>query len=131
MLFLGGDAWQSPGGPPGGPGHGNPYGYLEAQRKRRRRVIIGLSAGTAVAVAAIVIIATTLGGSSSTQVADQSPAAPASLPGRLGAVGLAVRFPVTDGDRYRVAAHRRPGGAVVRATARPLAGRVMPAVDRQ
>jgi hypothetical protein len=57
VLFLGGDAWQVP----GGPAQGNPYGYMEAQRRRRRRVIIGLSAGTAVAVAAIVIIATSLG----------------------------------------------------------------------
>jgi hypothetical protein len=79
VLFLGGDAWQVPGGPggPGGPAQGNAYGYLEAQR-RRRRVIIGLTAGTAVAVAAIVIIATTLSGSPSTPVADQSPAAPAT-----------------------------------------------------
>ena len=79
VLFLGGDAWQVPGAPggPGGSAQGNAYGYLEAQRRRRRRrVIIGLTAGTAVAVAAIVIIATTLSGSPSTPVADQSPAAP-------------------------------------------------------
>jgi hypothetical protein len=74
VLFLGGDAWQVP----GGPGQGNPYGYLDAQRRRRRRVIIGLSAGTVVAVAAIAIIATTLSSSPSTPVADQTPAAPAS-----------------------------------------------------
>jgi hypothetical protein len=71
VLFLGGDAWQAPGGPP----QGNPYGYAEAQRRRRRRVVIGLSAGTAVAVAAIVIIATTLSSSPTTPVADQSTAA--------------------------------------------------------
>src|SRR6202035_4888508 len=34
VLFLGGDAWQVPGG---GPAPGNPYGYAEAQRRRRRR----------------------------------------------------------------------------------------------
>ncbi|MGH3246398.1 MAG: hypothetical protein ACRDOI_09330, partial [Trebonia sp.] len=73
VLFLGGDAWQAPGGP-GGPMQGNPYGYLETQRLRRRRVIIGLTAGTVVAVAAIAIIATTLSGSPSTPVADQSTA---------------------------------------------------------
>ncbi|MGH3211769.1 MAG: DUF2510 domain-containing protein, partial [Trebonia sp.] len=61
VLFLGGDAWQVP----GGPGQGNPYGYMEAQRRRRRRVIIGLSAGTAVAIGAIVIIATSLSSSPS------------------------------------------------------------------
>jgi hypothetical protein len=76
VLFLGGDAWQAP----GGPAQGNPYGYVEAQRRRRRRVIIGLSAGTAVAVAAIVIIATSLSGSPSTPVADQTTAAPPPSP---------------------------------------------------
>jgi Protein of unknown function (DUF2510) len=76
VLFLGGDAWQVP----GGPAQGNPYGYLEAQRRRRRRVIIGLTAGTAVAVAAIVIIATSLSGSPSTPVADQTTAAPPPSP---------------------------------------------------
>jgi hypothetical protein len=76
VLFLGGDAWQVP----GGPGQGNPYGYAEAQRRRRRRVIIGLTAGTAVAVAAIAIIATTLSSSPSTPVADQATAAPPASP---------------------------------------------------
>ena len=76
VLFLGGDAWQVPGGPP----QGNPYGYLEAQRRRRRRVIIGLTGGTAIAVAAIVIIATSLSGSPSTPVADQTTAAPPPSP---------------------------------------------------
>jgi hypothetical protein len=51
---------------------------MEAQRRRRRRVIIGLTAGTAVAVAAIVIIATSLGNSPSAPVANQVPAAPPS-----------------------------------------------------
>jgi hypothetical protein len=74
VLFLGGDAWQVP----GGPAQGNPYGYQEAQRQRRRRVIIGLSAGTAVAVAAIVIIATSLGNSPSAPVANEASAAPPS-----------------------------------------------------
>jgi hypothetical protein len=76
VLFLGGDAWQVP----GGPAQGNPYGYMEAQRRRRRRVVIGLTAGTAVAVAVIVIIATSLSGSPSTPVADQTTAAPPPSP---------------------------------------------------
>jgi len=54
----------------------NPYGYAEAQRRRRRRVIFGLTAGTVVAVAAIAIIATSLSSSPTTPVADQSTAAP-------------------------------------------------------
>ena len=74
VLFLGGDAWQAPGGPV----QGNPYGYMEA-RRRRRRVIIGLSAGTAVAITAIVIIATSLS-SSPSPVADQTTAAPVPSP---------------------------------------------------
>ena len=82
VLFLGGDAWQVPGGPggPGGPMQGNPYGYAEAQRRRRRRVIIGVGAGTMVAVAAIAIIATTLGGSPTAPLADQTTAASPPAP---------------------------------------------------
>ena len=83
VLFLGGDAWQVPGAAPGGPGgpmQGNPYGYLDAQRRRRRRVIIGLSAGSVVAVAAIAIAATSLGSSPTTPLADQTTAAPAASP---------------------------------------------------
>jgi len=76
VLFLGGDAWQVPGGGM----QGNPYGYMEAQRRRRRWVIIGLTGGAAVAVAAIVIIATSLSGSPSTPVADQTTAAPPPAP---------------------------------------------------
>jgi len=75
VLFLGGDAWQVPGGPgaPGGPGVANRYGYQEAQRRRRRMWLMGgLAAGTAVAVAVIVVIATSLGGSHGTGTADQA-----------------------------------------------------------
>ena len=77
VLFLGDDAWQVPGGP--GPG-GNPYGYLEAQQRRRRNVIIGLTGGGVVAVAAIVLITMALSsGSPSTPVANQTTVAtPAS-----------------------------------------------------
>jgi hypothetical protein len=73
VLFLDGDPWQVPGGPP----QGNRYGYLEAQRRRRRWLIGGLTAGTAVAVAVIAVIATTLGGSPASTAADQTPATPA------------------------------------------------------
>jgi hypothetical protein len=76
VLFLGGDAWQVPGSPM----QGNPYGYMEAQRRRRRWVIGGVGAGVAVAIAAIALIATSMGGSPSTPVADQTTAAAPSSP---------------------------------------------------
>jgi hypothetical protein len=71
VLFLGGDAWQVPGGPDG---QGNLYGYQEAQRRRRKLWLIGgISAGTAVAIAIIVIVANSMGGSpSSDTAADQT-----------------------------------------------------------
>jgi hypothetical protein len=85
VLFLGGDAWQVPGGPgqggppAGGPGQGNPYGYQQAQR-RRRWLMGGLAAGTAAAIAAIAVIVASLGGSSSSNDADQSATKPPSTP---------------------------------------------------
>jgi hypothetical protein len=84
VLFLGGDAWQVPGGPGqggpalgGGPGQGNRYGYQQAQR-RRRWMMGGLAAGTAAAVAVIAIIVASLGSSPSSTDADQAPTKPAS-----------------------------------------------------
>jgi hypothetical protein len=74
VMFLGDDAWQTPGGPagPGGPGQSNPYGYQAAQRRRRMWLIGGLSAGTAVAIAVIVVVATSMGGSPNATAADQT-----------------------------------------------------------
>ena len=71
VLFLGGDAWQVPGGPDG-QAAANRYGYQEAQRRRRLWLIGGLTAGTAVAIAVIVLIANSMGGSPSTTAADQT-----------------------------------------------------------
>jgi hypothetical protein len=71
VLFLGGDAWQVPGGPDG-QAPANRYGYQEAQRRRRLWLIGGLTAGTAVAIAVIVIVANSMGGSPSTTAADQT-----------------------------------------------------------
>jgi len=86
VLFLGGDAWQAPGGP-GGPGGPNPFGYQEAQQRRRLWLIGGIAAGTVVAIAIIVVVATSMGGSSGATAADQtrvttppSPTATASAP---------------------------------------------------
>ena len=75
VMFLGGDAWQVPGGPPAGPagpGQPNLYGYQEAQRRRRLWLIGGLSAGTAIAIAIIVVVATSMGGSPNATAADQT-----------------------------------------------------------
>ncbi len=81
VLFLGGDAWQMPGGPggPGGPAQPNRYGYQEAQRRRRFWLAGGLAAGTAVAVAIIVVVATSSnspGGTTADQVRVSSPPSP-------------------------------------------------------
>jgi hypothetical protein len=86
VLFLGDDAWQMPGGPDGA-AQANPYGYQEAQRRRRMWLIGGIGAGTAVAVAVIVVVASSMGGSSGATAADQtrvttppSPTASAAAP---------------------------------------------------
>ncbi|HEX9039512.1 MAG TPA: DUF2510 domain-containing protein [Trebonia sp.] len=74
VMFGGGEQpWLVP-GIPGGPGQGNPYGYLQAQRQRRRMVIGGVTAGTVVAVAAIAVILTHLVGSPASPAAVQTPA---------------------------------------------------------
>jgi hypothetical protein len=88
VLYGGGNPWQTPGAPvgpggppgPGGPMQGNPYGYQEAQRRRRRRLIGGLTAGTVAAIAAIAIIVANLGNSPTTPAADQSPTTPPPSP---------------------------------------------------
>jgi hypothetical protein len=79
VLFLGGDAWQVPGGP-GGPAAPNRYGYQQAQRRRRMWLIGGLIAGTAVAIVIIVVVATSLGGSSTPTTADQAVATTLASP---------------------------------------------------
>ena len=79
VLFLGGDAWQVPGGP-GGPGAPNRYGYQQAQQRRRLWLIGGLVAGTAIAIAIIVVVATSLGGSHGANTADQAATTPPAAP---------------------------------------------------
>jgi hypothetical protein len=78
VLFLGGDAWQVPGGP-GGPAQPNLYGYQQAQRRRRLWLMGGLAAGTAVAIAIIVVVATSSsspGGTTADQIRVSSPPSP-------------------------------------------------------
>jgi hypothetical protein len=88
VMYYGSEPWQVPGGAAGpgglvpglpgmqggGPGQGNRYGYLQAQRRRRMMVIGGISAGTVVAVAMIVVIGTHLGRSPGGTAANQVPA---------------------------------------------------------
>ena len=99
VLFLGDDAWQMPGGPDGA-GQANPYGYQEAQRRRRMWLIGGIGAGTAVAVAVIVVVASSMGGSSGATAADQtrvttppSPTTPATAPAAAPASPTAAASP--------------------------------------
>ena len=99
VLFLGDDAWPMPGGPDGA-AQANPYGYQEAQRRRRMWLIGGIGAGTAVAVAIIVVVASSMGGSSGATAADQtrvttppSPTTPATAPAAAPASPTAAASP--------------------------------------
>jgi len=81
VMFGGGGGeqpWQLPGmggpGLPGGPGQGNPYGYLQAQRRRRLLVFGGVTAGGVAAIAMIAIVMSQLGSHAASTTADQAPA---------------------------------------------------------
>jgi len=58
VLFLGDDAWSTPGAPD--PGTGSRYGYLRAQRQRRMWLMGGLAGGTAVALGLIALVVSNL-----------------------------------------------------------------------
>jgi hypothetical protein len=77
VMFNGGGGeqpWQLPGmGGPGGPGQGNPYGYLQAQRRRRLLVFGGVTAGVVAAIVMISVVLSQLG-SHAANTADQTPA---------------------------------------------------------
>jgi hypothetical protein len=62
VLFLGDDAWNTPGGG-GGPAQGDRFGYLRAQRRRRMWMMGGLAGGTALALAVIGLVISNLGSS--------------------------------------------------------------------
>jgi len=78
VMFTGGGGeqpWQLPGmSMPGGPGQGNPYGYLQVQRRRRILVFGGVTAGVVAAIAAIAIVIAQLGSTPASTTADQAPA---------------------------------------------------------
>jgi hypothetical protein len=60
VLFLGDDAWSAPGA---GPGQGDRFGYLRAQRQRRMWLMGGLAGGTAAALAVVALVVSNLGNS--------------------------------------------------------------------
>ena len=80
VMFGGGgeQPWQLPGmggpGLPGGPGQGNPYGYLQAQRRRRLLVFGGVTAGVVAAIVMIAVVMSQLGSHAANTAADQAPA---------------------------------------------------------
>ncbi len=77
VLFLGDDAWTTPGAP-AGTAAGNRYGYYRAQRRRRLWVAGALAGGTLAALAVIALVVNSLGRSSATPTAATSPARPVS-----------------------------------------------------
>ena len=76
VLFLGDDAWTTP-GTPTGQAAGNRYGYYRARRRRRMWLAAGLAGGTAIALAVIALVVNSLG-QSPAPTAATSPAAPAA-----------------------------------------------------
>ena len=77
VLFLGDDAWTTPGMPTGAAA-GNRYGYYRTQRRRRMLVGGGLAAGTLAAFGVIALVVNSLGNSSANPAAATSPATPAA-----------------------------------------------------
>ncbi|WP_300603077.1 DUF2510 domain-containing protein [Trebonia sp.] len=76
VLFLGDDAWTTP-GTPGRGGPGDRYGYARAQRRRRMWVAGGLAGCTVAALAAVTLILTVFGRTpATTPAADKTPATP-------------------------------------------------------
>ncbi len=74
VLFLGDDAW----GTPGGGATGGRFGYHPDQRRRRMWVMGGLAGGTAVALGLIALVVSTLSGSPASPAAATTPATPAA-----------------------------------------------------
>ena len=76
VLFLGDDAWTTPGTPTRGAA-GDRYGYYRTQRRRRMLVAGGLAGGTLAAFGVIALVVSNLG-QSSTPTAATHPAKPAT-----------------------------------------------------
>ena len=75
VLFLGDDAWTTP-GTPAGQAAGSRYGYYRARRRRRMWLAAGLAGGTVIALAVIALVVNNLG-QSPTPTAATNPATPA------------------------------------------------------
>ena len=75
VLFLGDDAWTTP-GTPTGQAAGSRYGYYRARRRRRMWLAAGLAGGTVIALAVIALVVNNLG-QSPTPTAATNPATPA------------------------------------------------------
>src|SRR5215831_5535863 len=75
VLFLGEDAWASPGAPDPA-AQASRYGYYRARRRRRMWLASGLGAGTVVALAVVALVVSRLGESPGAPVAAKSSARP-------------------------------------------------------
>jgi hypothetical protein len=71
VLFLGDDAWTTPGAP--GPETGSRYGYMRVQRQRRMWLMGGLAGGTAVALGLIALVVSNLASSPAAPKATHPP----------------------------------------------------------
>jgi uncharacterized protein DUF2510 len=79
VLFLGEDAWGTP-GPQDPEAQASRYGYYRAQRRRRMWLASGLAAGTVAVLAVIALVVNNLARSPTAPVAARSPTAQASTP---------------------------------------------------
>jgi Protein of unknown function (DUF2510) len=79
VLFLGDDAWSTPGSPDGlGPAGGSRFGYYRTQRRRRMWLMGGLAGGTAAVLGVIALVVSSLNKSPATTTAATRPATPAA-----------------------------------------------------
>jgi hypothetical protein len=79
VLFLGEDAWGTP-GPQDPAAQASRYGYYRAQRRRRMWLASGLAVGTVAVLAVIALVVNNLARSPTAPVAARSPTAQASTP---------------------------------------------------
>ncbi len=76
VLFLGDDAWSTPGG--SDPAQGDRFGYYRLQRRRRMWLMGGLGGGTLVALGLVALVVANLGNSPATPTVAHTSASPAA-----------------------------------------------------